>query len=72
LHYLVKISPDHRYGSLGTSASRGVAIFINKAVNHKVIDKFIDESGRIALLYVQIDDAGNVFLENKLYHISLT
>jgi exonuclease III len=45
------------YGSIGTSASRGVAIFINKAVNYKVIDKVTDENGRIVLLNVQIDDA---------------
>jgi hypothetical protein len=45
------------YGSIGTSASRRVAIFINKAVNYKVIDKFTDENGRIFLLDVQIDDA---------------
>jgi hypothetical protein len=45
------------YGSIGTSASRGVAIFINEAVNYKVIDKFTDENGRIVLLNVQIDDA---------------
>ena len=45
------------YGSVGTSASRGVAIFINKAVNYKVIDKVTDENGRIVLLNVQIDDA---------------
>jgi exonuclease III len=45
------------YGSIGTSASMGVAIFINKAVNYKVIDKFTDENDRIALLNVQIDDA---------------
>jgi hypothetical protein len=38
------------YGSIETSASRGVAIFINKAVNYKVIDKFTDENGRIVLL----------------------
>jgi exonuclease III len=35
------------YGSIGTSASRGVAIFINKALNYKVIDKFTDEHDRI-------------------------
>jgi exonuclease III len=35
------------YGSIGTSVSRGVAIFINKALNYKVIDKFTDEHGRI-------------------------
>jgi exonuclease III len=34
-----------------------VAIFINKAVNYKVIDKVTDENGRIVLLNVQIDDA---------------
>ena len=45
------------YGSIGTSASRVVAIFINKAVNYKVIDKVTDENGRIVLLNVQIDDA---------------
>ena len=38
------------YGSIGTSASRGVAIFINKTINYKVIDKFTDENGRIVLL----------------------
>jgi hypothetical protein len=42
------------YGSIGTSASRGrgggAAIFINKAVNYKVIDKLTDENGRIVLL----------------------
>ena len=45
------------YGSIGTSANRGVAMFINEAVNYKVIDKFTDENGRIVLLNVQIDDA---------------
>ena len=45
------------YGSIGTSASRGVALIINKAVNYKVIDKVTDENGRIVLLNVQIDDA---------------
>ena len=37
-------------GSIGTSASRGVAIFINEAVNYKVINKFTDENDRIVLL----------------------
>jgi hypothetical protein len=38
--------PDFNvYGSIGTSASRGVAILINKAVNYKVIDKVTDENG---------------------------
>ena len=38
------------YGSIETSASSGVAICINKAVNYKVIDKFTDKNGRIVLL----------------------
>jgi len=53
------------YGSIGTSASRGVAIFINKAVNYKVIDKFTDENGRIVLLNVQIDDFVSMHLCTK-------
>jgi hypothetical protein len=30
--------------TIGTSASRRVTIFVSKAVNYKVIDKFTDES----------------------------
>jgi hypothetical protein len=39
--------------TIGTSASRRVTIFVSKAVNYKVIDKFTDENGRIVLLNVQ-------------------
>jgi hypothetical protein len=43
--------------TIGTSVSRKVTIFVSKAVNYKVIDKFTDENGRIVLLNVHIDDA---------------
>jgi hypothetical protein len=43
--------------TIGTSASRRVTIFVSKAVNYKVIDKFTDENGRNVLLNVDIDDA---------------
>jgi hypothetical protein len=39
------------------SPDRRVTIFVSKAVNYKVIDKFTDENGRIVLLNVHIDDA---------------
>jgi hypothetical protein len=32
--------------TIGTSASRRVTIFVSKAVNYKVIDKFTDENGQ--------------------------
>lgn len=44
------------YCSHGNTSSRGVAIFIKRSFDHKVISCFKDEEGRIILLNIEIDD----------------
>ena len=42
--------------SLGTSASRGVSILLNKSLNFAILDKWEDNDGRLLLINIQIDD----------------
>ena len=42
--------------SNGTTASRGVAILINKSLNFEIINEFQDEDGRLILLNIKIED----------------
>jgi hypothetical protein len=45
------------YQSNGTSNSRGVAIWIKKNVEFKLIDEYKDNEGRLLLIIVEINNA---------------
>ena len=44
------------YFSNGTSSARGVAIFIKRSLKHKIVNKRVDDQGRILSLDVVIND----------------
>ena len=51
--------------SHGTTASRGVAILLQKSLNYRLSDYYTDVKGRIVLVNVEIDD--NIFSFLCLY-----
>jgi hypothetical protein len=52
--------PVSLYQSNGTSNSRGVAIWIKKNVEFKLIDEYKDNEGRLLLINVEINNAASI------------
>jgi len=52
------------YQSNGTSNSRGVAIWIKKNVDFKLIDEYKDNEGRLFLIKVEINNAIYIIINN--------
>ena len=42
------------FNSFGSSASKGVSIFISKALDYDIIDHFFDKNGRYVIINFQI------------------
>ncbi|VDI15401.1 blast:LINE-1 retrotransposable element ORF2 protein [Mytilus galloprovincialis] len=53
------------YHSFGSTQSRGVSIYINQKIKYEIIDKYVDQDGRIVLINTEIDK--NIFTFVNLY-----